>query len=86
MSHAPDEEDLLPADEVVDNFEAYLSALSAEIEMCIATIELLENGEMSVAEMPEHLPDPSPMELWNRDEWRDRPDDYDETDLGVGDD
>ena len=79
----PDEKDMLPADEVVDNFEEYIAALSAEIEMSIATIKALENGEMSVAELTDHLPDPSPMELWNRDEWRDRPDDYDETDLGL---
>lgn len=74
---------MLPAEQVADNFRAYIGALEAEKAMSQATIDALESGTLDVDEMVEALPDPSPLELWNRDQWADRPDNYDATALAL---
>lgn len=76
---------MLPESDVADNFRDYIEALEAEIAMSEAAIEAMLSGDISTEEIVEALPSPSPMELWNTDRWRDRPDGYDATQLNTPD-
>lgn len=73
------ERNYLAADEVADNFDAYLDALGCEMEMAGALKAGLESGRIPVDEMVRWMPSPTPLEAWEADEWRDLPADYDPT-------
>lgn len=79
------EDAMLPESEVIENFETYIEALEAEIAMAESAIAAMQSGDLQTANLVEALPNPSPMDLWKTDRWRDRPHDYDPTQLNIPD-
>lgn len=67
--------DYLPPEEVAENFRVYLDALDDETHMAEEMVAALEDGRLTSEDMLDAMPDPSPMEAWDRDEYRELRDD-----------
>lgn len=69
----PDRSDhYLEPEEIAANFRTYLTVLDAEMMMAEQAVAHLENGDLDAESLMEVLPDPSPLEAWENDEWEDR--------------
>jgi hypothetical protein len=65
----PPEPSYLEPEEVAANFRRYAVALRKEKDMVERMADALAHGRLEVSELVDELPDPTPLEAWERDDF-----------------